>query len=233
MINTYLTGLILFAVSMVCFNATAQIVPPSRAYGQLPVQHLLVTASYIQFENERIIPDKHQRLKNVDLNGDLSNLPDNEQGALIDLKVAYGKIAKVKTAVNYFRTFYIDNYAGFKDEEKLTPQEMLRLIEHLTWFKNYFDLLSKRKYLTKILRPYEVEELEILILKNTALIENLSLEIQRILRSVNNKPEKQKLFDGIEISKLRTSEDSIASLSHVLSRLATLETYAKSCFGLF
>lgn len=229
-----LCGLLALIVTFLSLKSFSQTSSPSLAFQQSPVQYLMIHGTFIDSDVQVVIPEIHEalRLTNISLNH--SMLSAKQQGDLAALTVIYAKIPKLKKILLNFWTFYNGSYHNFEAEDKLTPQELVNLIERLKWFETYFNFLKKRKFLTKMLKPFEIEDLEIVELKNIALKETLSLEVRRIHQAHQADPEKMKvLFKDIDLDKLSSRAKSVQELNHAFSRLATLESSQKLCIGLF
>lgn len=237
MIISSIRLLLLLAVAITSFKAYAwpDGVEPSISYRHYSVQPLLVVASYMELEMQKILEPKMTSLRGVDISAP-ERMSDVEKANLTDIKISYAKLGKAKAAFAYFETFYYQHYSAYEGHNRLTPREMARIIDHLTLLNKYFITLKSRRFMSKILKPHEVEQLEILSLRNSMLMQRLSLEINNVYKAHVNKPDKLKaLFNGIEMNNVSHPEDAIATLNHLIPRLARLEAEAKIkfCSALF
>lgn len=214
--------------------AQAQVDAPSDAFKHFSIQYLIISSSYIEFVSRSVIQPNQELLRRTNLIGIASPLNSVEQNALDNLAAAYTKLDKVKMAVLNFWDFYKESYPNYEGDERLSPKELFHLIERLSWFDNYFDLLKKRRFLKKMLTAGEIEQLEILEMKNSILKMRLSMEIRRIFRANIDDPVKMKrLFSDIDLSKVATTSQALEIINLKLTRLEYLEAQAKSCLALF
>lgn len=233
MIKTNFQRLILLFITTMGLKAYAGPKVQIPATANLALAHLMYIGGIAENEIREFLEIRYEELRKTDISKP-DNLTHADRGALTDIKNAFGKLAKVEGAVLHFEKFYYGDYSNLIGEDRLSPRKIAQILEYLTWVKKYLSLLSAKKYMSKMLSVTQIESLEIIKLKNSNLIDRLSLEVIYIERANQNQPEKlAALFDKLDRKNMSLYEDAFSNLTHGIARLQMLEAISKSCQALF
>ena len=141
-----------------------------------------------------------------------------------DLESGIAQLNKLIVRVNALDAFYNGTYTQLKGSDRLSPYEMSRLIESLTKTENLFKSLANKKFISLLGIADDAMAFEIAALKNTILLQKLTLDLKNVDIANSSNPEKHRvLFENVNMNRLINTEQALRDSSLALSRLAYLE----------
>jgi hypothetical protein len=224
---------------------------PSDIPPHTVITMLQIYSIYIEQETTKRIPDYHQELLPVSLDG-LNNpqlLKPNQQGAYAELQFSYSKIQKVKAAIDAFENFYYGQYTSVQGPQRLSPSTLRSVQQNLEWFLDFIKILNKRKFVGAFMSSSQINDMEILALRIETLKARTSLEILNIWRGNPEPHVRAQLFretdstfqnrNGIQFGEMKfphmyTWEQAIEKLNYIVPRLSRLKNGSSAqCLSLF
>lgn len=140
----------------------------------------------------------------------------------------------IMSRVSAFEAYYHGEYTKFQGADRLSPYEMSRAIESMTKIESFFNLILNPKNMSLLLGANDRQNLEMVALKSTIMIQRLTLEIKNVAEANSSNPDRHRmLFEDVNMNKIKDANQAINTLSWAVTRLSLLEAQAKSCIGLF